>query len=250
MHWPFAVEMSMLFFSCAALNIILVIADLIVNLKRQKKTYGFQYFLILLPLIVNPAFIYPRNKLPEKRIVKLVQLDEHLMMSAYHRQIDNEGSINNIKKFSPGSADHLDSIHAHTMRALNFIYKLRSELISVNGGIIEKDYKYIGAEEINKINSIMIDNRKAFDLKEQLNNYAQYLRSQNVIEIADIAFNAKEHPLYLKHTKHRNKNFAELHFKDVTLVEALNTLSYYALEIISAEQHYLFGYLLKDKTRN
>lgn len=133
---------------------------------------------------------------------------------------------------------------------MEYVEKIRIMLIDTTGGVYD-DGQYVGRFEKGLIEVIMVGSEesksgKAYRLQKELNDYCQFLNSyisDSSLKISNIALDAKDDRSITKYSYNKNKNFAELNFADINLMEALDRMSYFELRVMMAEKEFLTSYL-------
>ena len=249
MHWPFTGPIIILGMVASGIPLIFFIMDVIINYRKTKTSYGYSYLIILLP-----AFVFIQTNIgkffsdgnPNDMIV-LKQTDDHRQF--YSSIQDQKNSLFIERNFEKDTL--VTKIHKTTENLLSFIYETRKKLITSTGGYINGDWfrMYKGAEEKITVEVFMVGSQgsghgRAYRLKNMLDSYCSLL-NQNIpdssFRITLMALNAKVDPSVLDPTLKR-KDFAELNFSNVNMLQAMNRLSQFELEVIIAEKEFLLYY--------
>ncbi len=214
----------------------------------RQKMIGMMYLVLtaLLALQVSSAIIQ-----------KFKFLDDSLQVAVISAEKTNgqtDGRIKKAVKDNGGKAEDIavlnkaEKVRKLTAETLDYINKLRTELIESSGGV-EKDeatgqvVSYVGAKEEQKVVEIMVGPEgskkgKAYDLQKKLNGYAQELSNlvgPKTLPFTPIALDAKDDPMFAKDKEQNKKDFAELNFAQTPMVAALAVLSTKEAEMLKLE---------------
>ncbi|MDX5345740.1 MAG: gliding motility protein GldM [Hymenobacteraceae bacterium] len=213
----------------------------------RQKMIGMMYLVLtaLLALQVSSAII-----------LKFEFLDNSLMTVNNKTVADNSKVIGSIKKAvaEAGSRDKdvavVDKaalVRAETDKMISYLHGLRETLIKESGGMEQGHYKNPKEEEAIARNMIGASNKKdgkGYELKDKLNNYANFMNSQmgnysGFNKIQPLALDGKEDPIASKDPDQRNKDFAHLNFETTPLVAALAVLAQKEAEVLKYESQAL-----------
>ena len=203
----------------------------------RQKMIGMMYLVLtaLLALQVSSAIM-----------MKFKFLDDSLMGVNSTTNENNKGVVSNIStqvaKNGNMAADKkvltaAEEVRTRTRAMIDYIEGLREEMIKTTGGKDETGM-YKGAKEEEQVAIYMIGgkkNGKAYELKDKLNGYSQFLRQYNEQVPEKLARDGKEDPLSMSDREQRNKDFANLNFGQTPLVAALAVLSQKEAEILKYE---------------
>jgi hypothetical protein len=249
MHWPGSNLFRPVSLFLLIIQISLTAIDLYVRLRNNEKIHGYMYFLLLLSslyfVFMNARVMAPSGYQERKEIaLQSVGRDNHLQ-SDLSRII-----YNNIQLFKlAGSVDSLKvlNIRTKTEEISLQIKMLRQSLIDKTDGFSENG-EYKGLTEKTAVEVMMIgpDGSKsgsAYKLQAALRKYCSEVDGEvNCIPLSE---DGKE-DITLKNNKEKyHKDFAQLHFEDVMMAEALEFLSQLQLEVLLAEQKALLKLLNK-----
>jgi hypothetical protein len=246
MHWPFAGPILLLSMLMSAIPLLIFILDVILNYKKIKTSYGYSYLIILLP-----AFVFIQSNLGKfisdgssRDLMVLKNLDDHKQYCA-HKLTSNLNTIV-AENFKNDTA--INNVHSETIKTIEYINKLRRNLINTTGGYEEGSRSYVGAKEKTAVELILVGaegpkSGRGYDLKKKLDHYIHILNKRiidSVSRIRFIALDGKDDPSF--ETQYTKSDFAELQFKDINMIQAMNKLSQLELEVLMAEQQFLLYY--------
>lgn len=203
----------------------------------RQKMIGMMYLVLtaLLALQVSSAMIY-----------KFQTLNESLEKSSRSTNSWTESRLEFMKEEvkrrgdRPDEVKHLSSaetISEQSRIMFNYIEHLKKELIKETGGYDEEG-NLKGAKEETAVEVMMIGqnkNGKAYELKEKLEGYREFINSVSSIKFSPLALDGKDDPMFMNNSDQRNKDFAELNFGQTPLVAGLAILSEIQSRIASME---------------
>lgn len=251
MHWPFAGPLKFLGMVVSVICAAYIAIDAFLNYKKTKTTYGAQYLLLILPsLIFMQANVPGKNYSDEKFLANIQRNYDSKMSDISDLEYKNHRIISN---YLSGDST-VNKIHNNTAKTMVYVDKIRQMLIDTTGGV-NNDGKYAGRFQKDLIEVIMIGSEgsrtgKAYRLQNELNSYCQLLNSylpDSSVKIRNIALDAKDDKSVQKYSEHSSKNFAELNFEEINLMEAIDKLSYMELRVAMAEQEFLLAYMANKK---
>jgi hypothetical protein len=245
MHWPFAGPILIIVLIANLIPLILSVIDILMNFKTVKTHYGYSYLIILLPVFLfipfNLGRITQERTSPE--MIALKAIDDHTKNYCYSQAKKNRTFIDKFLK----DDSLISKINKETERCTHYIRYVKQGLIDYTGGFKDADNieMYQNARDRSMTHSYLFGiSTPAYTIKKELENYVGLLNANIDIsssKIDPIAPAPKDDPT-IKNEDLKGKDFAELNFERVTMLQALNKLSQLELEVTMAEQQFLLYY--------
>jgi len=205
----------------------------------RQKMIGMMYLVLTAMLALNVSSAI---------LLKFQFLDESLQEVNRKTVTDNTGVISNIKTAiaenkNPSANDqrvlnNAQEVRDQTAQMVSYIQSLRETLIEKTGGKTEEGYAQPEGNDIvanTMIGAADKRNGAAYELKDKLNKYAQFLKKYNPNMPNQLANDGSEDPVASKDPSQKNKDFAELNFEETPMVAALAVLSQKESEVLKYE---------------
>ncbi|KAA3440638.1 type IX secretion system motor protein PorM/GldM [Rufibacter hautae] len=203
----------------------------------RQKMIGMMYLVLtaLLALNVSSAIL-----------LKFQFIDASLMEVNRKTVSDNKGAVKGIQAAVAEGAstakdkqvvEQAQEVSTKSAEMVAYIRSLRDQLEKETGGK-DAEGNYINPEANEVVNEVMIGGLKkgrGYELEQQLNNYAAFLRKYNPGVPAKLAMNGSEDPRVAQNKDQRKKNFAQLNFEETPMVAALATLAQKESEVLKYE---------------
>ena len=227
------------------------------NLSVRQKMINMMYLVLtaLLALQVSSAIVE-----------KFRFLNESLEHANAETIVSNNNIVASIqdKVAKSGNRDKdvavlqkAQDVRVKTQEMLSQLDAIKQELIEKSGGKDENG-SFPGGKDETITEEVMIGGGKgkAFQIKDKINNFVDYLSDMGERKGGDrfkhIALDAKDIPTVSKDPEQKNKNFADFNFGQTPMVAALAVLSQKQTEIIRGETavlEYLAGQVGADQIR-
>ncbi|WPP53138.1 type IX secretion system motor protein PorM/GldM [Catalinimonas niigatensis] len=174
---------------------------------------------------------------------KFIFIDNSLEQSADGAKNQNGSTVDRIQSAVTDAGNRKEDVavlekarevRAKTNQVLNALDSLKEEFVVVTGGV-EEDGTYVGGKSEDEIADIMVRQGKGEELKKALNTYASYLASATGTEVAPIALDAIENPVFKDNPEQNMKTFSEITFQNTPMVAGLASLSQLKNEVLSRE---------------
>lgn len=193
----------------------------------RQKMIGMMYLVLtaMLALQVSSAIIE-----------KFILLNNSLELSSNAVNKTNQETVLKIKaavdKSGNRAADvavmkQADEVRQISAAIINQLNALKQEVVAAGGGLNEEGAIKNPQEEA-KVGELMIGvgkRGKAFQLKQDLNQYVGKLNGYSPTKFADIALDGKDDPIAKNNKDQRSKDFADLNFGQTPVAAALAVLS-------------------------
>ncbi|WP_234735492.1 type IX secretion system motor protein PorM/GldM [Tellurirhabdus bombi] len=195
----------------------------------RQKMIGMMYLVLtaMLALQVSSALLE-----------KFILLNSSLESSTGEANRINQSTIESIRstveKSGNRAADlavvkQADEVRQLTTAVFNQIEAIKQQIITEAGGGLDEQGNIKTPNEETKVGAIMIGTGKkgkAYELKQQLDQYIQKLQQYNPgVKIGSLALDANDDPVASRSKDQRNKDFAELTFEQTPVPAALASLS-------------------------
>lgn len=205
------------------------------KLSARQKMIGMMYLVLtaLLALQVSSSVLD-----------KFVLINKSLEKSIQNQESDNNLRLGQIKTMveetgnRPKDVEVLNQaldIRKETIQVTSYISSLKEELIVKTGGKDAKTGRPKGIKDDSVVAKVMINDKRADQLKGVLNGYMQYLTKSIEKEYKPIALDAKDSDLFKNDPNQHDKNFAVLNFEKTPLGAVLATLTQFGTDIVYAE---------------
>ena len=125
------------------------------------------------------------------------------------------------------------------------IKEIREALIQFCGGRDNYTAALNNPLERNRVSEFLISQNNGTKLKDIINRTTEFI-SEYDSSIVNLAQDPSEIAFFRNDPKFKNLNFSESHFKDITLVGALNVIAIYQVEVLQAESRFLNGLLIEQ----
>jgi gliding motility-associated protein GldM len=205
------------------------------KLSARQKMIGMMYLVLtaLLALQVSSS-VLDKFVLINKSLEKSIQTQEtenNLRLEQIKSIVEETGSrAKDVELLNQAL-----SIRKETTKVTAYIDKLKEELIEKTGGKDAKTGRPKGVKNDGTVAKIMINDKRADELKGILNGYMQYLTKMMGKEYKPIALDAKDSDLFKNDPNQHDKKFAVLNFEKTPLGAVLATLTQFGTDIIYAE---------------
>lgn len=174
---------------------------------------------------------------------KFIFIDNSLEQSADGAKSQNSNTVDRIQSAVEDAGNRKEDVavlekarevRAKTNQVLNTLDSLKNEFVVVTGGV-EEDGTYKGGKSEDEIADLMVRQGKGEELKKALNGYASYLASTTGQDVAPIALDAVENPVFKDNPEQNMKSFSEITFQNTPMVAGLASLSQLKNEVLSRE---------------
>jgi gliding motility-associated protein GldM len=174
---------------------------------------------------------------------KFIFIDNSLEQSADGSKIQNANTVERIKSAVEESGNRKEDVavlekarevRAQTNKVLNELDSLKNQFVVLTGGT-DEDGTYKGGKSEDEIADLMVRQGKGAELKKALNGYAAYLTEVTGAQVAPIALDAIENPVFKDNPEQNMKSFSEITFQSTPMVAGLASLSQLKNEVLSRE---------------
>jgi len=115
-------------------------------------------------------------------------------------------------------------VRKKTIETIQYAKRIKREIIEYTGGI-DEDKRLVGAKDMDKIATYMIQQKRGDSLKAVLNGYAEFLNKTAGTNFPPIAFDGKDHPYFKDIANQRHKDFKQLYFESTPTAGGLASLT-------------------------
>jgi gliding motility-associated protein GldM len=131
-------------------------------------------------------------------------------------------------------------VREETAKVLKYCKDLKEEMVQITGGYDENG-NIVGVKDQDKVANLMINKQKGIELKNILNNYAQYLTDATggKVKITPIALDGKDDPVFKNDKDQRVKNFSELTFETTPTAAGMASVSNFMTVVVNHEAEVL-----------
>jgi len=174
---------------------------------------------------------------------KFIFIDNSLEQSADGAKNQNANTVDRIRSAVEDAGNRKEDVavlerarevRTQTNKVLNTLDSLKEEFVVMTGGV-DEDGTYKGGKSEDEIADLMVRQGKGEELKKALNNYAAYLKETTGMDIAPIALDAIENPVFKDNPEQNKKSFSEITFQNTPMVAGLASLSQLKNEVLSRE---------------
>ncbi len=174
---------------------------------------------------------------------KFIFIDKSLEQAADNSKVKNNDTVDRIKKAVTDAGNRQEDVavlqkakevREKTNQIVNVLDSLKEKFVVVTGGI-DEDGAYRGMKNEEKIADLMVRQGYGEQLKNDLNNYSSYVASATGLDIAPIALDAIDNPVFKENPNQNKKSFSELTFQNTPMVAGLASLSQMKTEVLSRE---------------
>lgn len=133
-------------------------------------------------------------------------------------------------------------VRQKTGEVIKTMSDLKEEMVNITGGRDEETGGLIGAKDIDKVATMMIQQNKGKELKAQLNEYSKFLAAKTGRPEGDfpaLAKDAKDYKEFENDPNQKDKRFAELFFEATPTAAGMATVSYLETEVLNYERRAL-----------
>ncbi len=205
------------------------------KLSPRQKMIGLMYLVLIALLALQVS-----NSVLEKFIL----IDQSLERSIRSQNAKNREKLDCInelvrdagnRKADLNIAQNALDIRTKTKKIIDYISSLKEELIQKSGGKDEKTGRIYGLKDEGTVANLMINHKKAEELKEILNSYPKYLSNITGGEYQVLALDGHESDVFKHDPNQKHKSFEELNFDKTPLSAAIATLTQFGTEVIYME---------------
>jgi gliding motility-associated protein GldM len=134
--------------------------------------------------------------------------------------------------------DKAKVVRSETQKVLNYTKELKQTMVNITGGYDENG-DLIGKKDEDKVANLMINKQKGIELKNILNNYAQFLTENTEESFMDLALDGKDNPVFKNDKEQRLKNFSTLYFENTPTAAGMASVSQLETEVMGYEKEAL-----------
>ena len=153
---------------------------------------------------------------------------------AKRNNLENEVALLNVAK----------DVRTKTDEVIKFMAGLKSEMAIITGagdpdGYDDETGVLIGAQDYDKVGTMMIQQNKGKELKQKLEEYTKFLIDKtggDKKEFPDLAGDAKDYKEFANDPNQKDKRFAELFFENTPTAAGMATVSYLETEVLNYER--------------
>lgn len=205
------------------------------KLSPRQKMIGMMYLVLtaLLALQVSST-VLDKFTLINKSLEKTIQrqeFDNNLHLGQIKTLVEETGN----RAKDTELLNQALAIRKEASKVTAYINSLKEELIAKTGGKDAKTGSPKGIKNDGVVAKVMLNDKRADELKEVLNGYMQYLTKSLGKEYKPIAVDAKDSDLFKNDPNQHDKKFAVLNFEKTPLGAVLATLTQFGTEIVYAE---------------
>lgn len=140
-------------------------------------------------------------------------------------------------------------IQENTVELIDYIEEVKETLVRRTGGVQVKTGEYVGVFNRSAVVEYMIGNKqlkdgKAYELQIKVDRFSDFLTDVSGEKFNKIALDGFDDPFFKNQKDYVAKDFANLHFGNANLIEALAFLTEIQLKIALYEERYLENYML------
>ncbi len=204
------------------------------NESPRQKMIGMMYLVLTALLALQVS-----NTVLEKFIF----IDQSLEQSADGSKAQNANTVDRIRSAVEEAGNREEDVavlekarevRAQTNQVLTVLDSLKEKFVVMTGGV-DEDGTYKGVKNEDEIADLMVRQGKGEELKKTLNGYASYLTGVTGNEVAPIALDARENPVFKDDPEQNMKTFSEITFQSTPMVAGLASLSQIKNEVLSRE---------------
>lgn len=216
-------------------------------MDAEKKFSNFQFVFLSIIILIPTALLIFKNQhyFNSHWLDKLQSTAEYYHELLYDIQKDNVHLVNKLKERDPAVL----VVHKRTDEIEEFIENLKTDLINESNGINEKTKDLADKHNIEGTQHFLVgegEKGRAYELETKLNEYSQFLTETSGKEFAPIALDgAHDTEIFHGEGDHSEEDFVTLNFGQCNLVESLAVLTELQLKVVSYEQQYINGEIVK-----
>jgi gliding motility-associated protein GldM len=205
----------------------------------RQKMIGMMYLVLtaLLALQVSNAVLE-----------KFIFIDKALSRMVTDYEAKNSQTVSNIEaqvKKRNSKEDEVailniaKEVRNKTAEVIKTMGDLKEEMVQITGGRDPETNGLVGAKDIDKVATMMIQQNKGKELKASLNDFAKFLAEKTGKTDQDfpaLAGDAQHYPEFANEPNQKDKRFAELFFEATPTAAGMATVSYLETEVLNYER--------------
>lgn len=200
----------------------------------RQKMIGMMYLVLTALLALNVT---------KTVLERFVFINQSLERSVYEAKVSNEGTVTRINTAVTESGNReadvrvlttAKEVREETDKLINEMDELKAYLIEITGGYTESG-NLVGMDNEEKVANHMINEKKALELKDRLNEYSSFISKATGNNYQPLGLDAAENPVFKDNPNQNKKRFPELYFAQTSMSAALATISQMQTEVISYE---------------
>ncbi len=204
----------------------------------RQKMIGLMYLVLTAMLALN---------VDSAVLDRFIQINQALEQQNIKFRSENEKTIGAIKEKVSERGDKPEEVkvlntaqevRSQTASIMSYIENLKQKLITETGGFSDSIAKTMeGAQDMDHIATMMIQQKKGDTLKNLLNNYAAYLSelTNDTAKFKPIALDGRDDPYYSLVRNQRDKNFSQLYFESTPAAGGLASFSQLQSKVMDYE---------------
>ncbi len=129
-------------------------------------------------------------------------------------------------------------VRKKTDEIINYMDALKDSIVIYTGGM-DEDSSLVGAKDMDKMATYMINQKRGFELQKRLNDYSSWISQVAGKQFQPLALDGKEDPYWSKFPNQRDKNFPQLMFEMVPTAAGLASISQLEGQLLDYEEETL-----------
>ncbi len=201
------------------------------NETPRQKMIGMMYLVLTALLALNVS---------KTVLEKFVTLSDTLHGTVVESKVKNAETVANIEKQvgilgnRPKDTKVLTSAQTIRSKTDEVLAKIQDFKTQIEGPRDEAD-QLVGIDNEVNVGQIMVVNKGGDELRDVLNGYTEFLKSETGLDFPKMALDADENPQYKDDPNQKGKDFKTLNFEHTPMAAALAQLSQFESEIMNHE---------------
>lgn len=190
----------------------------------RQKMIGMMYLVLTALLALNVSsetlqkFIFLNQSLEHQ--VKEGVAKHQRLVSGIAAQVSELGNRDEDRAV----LEKAQRVREATAQIIEYTNELKVTMVEVSGGY-DDDGNLMGAQDMDKVATHMINQKNGVILKDKLNEYASFLEKETGDPFDPIAYDGRDHPEYKDDPEQRKKDFSVLSFESTPTAASLATVS-------------------------
>jgi gliding motility-associated protein GldM len=174
---------------------------------------------------------------------RFIFIDKSLEQSAENYKAKNSNTVDRIRSAVEEAGDREEDVavlnkaqevRAKTNEVVSKLDEYRGTFVNITGGR-EESGEYKGGKNEDEIANLMVRQKEGDQLKQVLNDYAQFIAKETGTEFEPLALDGRENPVFKDNPDQNKKSFAELNFQNTPMVAGLATLNDLKTQVLARE---------------
>jgi len=174
---------------------------------------------------------------------RFIFIDKSLEQSAENYKAKNSNTVDRIRNAVEEAGDREEDVavlnkaqevRAKTNEVVSKLDEYRETFVDITGGP-EEGGGYKGGKNEDEIANLMVRQKEGDQLKQVLNDYAQFIAQETGTEFEPLALDGRENPVFKDNPDQNKKSFAELNFQNTPMVAGLATLNDLKTQVLARE---------------